>query len=151
MQEQLFESATLRTSQVLGDDLSFQPLLCVAGDTYLSLNTEVSLKPSKACVEPYSPCPHPYTLSRMGHVFILMPNQTVSSLGLGGKKTEGKENLSLSPTMRAKRGDLNGYSPGGMAVSDELLPEGVRACQRTRTASGQASEMTLPCVLPLKS
>lgn len=71
-------------------------------------------------------------------------------LGLGGKKTEGKENLSLSPTMRAKRGGLNAYSPGGVAVF-ELLLEGVRACQRTRTASGQASEMTLPCVLPLKS
>lgn len=68
-------------------------------------------------------------------------------LGLG-RKTEGKENRSLSPTMTAKRGGLNGYSPGGVAVSDELLPEGVRACPRTPKASGQASEMTLPCALP---
>lgn len=66
-------------------------------------------------------------------------------LGLGGK-TEGKENRSLSPTMTAKRGGLNGYSPGDVAVSDELPLEGVRA-----KASGQASEMTLPCALPLKS
>ena len=45
----------------------------------------------------------------------------------------------------------NGYSPGDVAMSDELLPEGVRACQRTPKASGQASEMALPCALPLKS
>ena len=31
------------------------------------------------------------------------------------------------------------------------LTEGIRACSRTPKASSQASGMTLPCVLPLKS
>lgn len=80
-----------------------------------------------------------------------LPRSALSiMLGLGGK-TEGKEDLSLSSTMTVKRGGLNGYSPGDVAMSDELLPEGVRACQRTPKASGQASEMALPCALPLKS